>query len=47
MIGDTGHAVVVRDDESAAVVDMESRRTVRELDIGAPPGGSGYRRLFG
>ncbi|MFD4420939.1 BTAD domain-containing putative transcriptional regulator [Agromyces sp. NPDC058484] len=41
VIGDTGHAVIVRDDESAAVVDMESERSVRELDIGAPPGGFG------
>ena len=45
VIGDTGHAVVVRDDESAAVVDMESGRTVRELDIGAPPGGFGLPPL--
>ena len=45
VIGDTGHAVVVRDDESAAVVDMESGRTVRELDIGAPPGGFGLSPL--
>ena len=45
VIGDTGHAVVVRDDESAAVVDMESGRSVRELDIGAPPGGYGQPPL--
>lgn len=41
VIADTGHAVVIRDDESAAVVDMESGRTVRELDIGTPPRGVG------
>ncbi|GAA1765488.1 nSTAND1 domain-containing NTPase [Agromyces humatus] len=41
VIGDTGQAVIVRDDESAAVVDMGSGRSVRELDIGAPPGGFG------
>ena len=45
VIGDTGHAVIVRDDESAAVVDMESGRSVRELDIGAPPGGFGLPPL--
>ncbi|MFE5670093.1 BTAD domain-containing putative transcriptional regulator [Agromyces sp. NPDC056523] len=37
VIADTGLAVVVRDDESAAVVDMESGHTVRELDVGTPP----------
>lgn len=37
VIAETGHAVVVRDDESAAVVDMESGRTVRDLDVGTPP----------
>ncbi|MCD2442542.1 hypothetical protein LQ757_09680 [Agromyces sp. SYSU K20354] len=37
VIGNTGHAVIVRDDESVAVVDMESGRSVRELDVDAPP----------
>jgi WD40 repeat protein len=45
VIADTGHAVVVRDDESAAVVDMDSGHSVRELDIGAPPGGFGQPPL--
>ncbi len=45
VIADTGHAVVVRDDESAAVVDMESGRTVRELDIGSAPHGVGLPPL--
>lgn len=45
VIGDTGHAIVVRDDETAAVIDMESERSVRELDIGAPPGGFGLPPL--
>lgn len=45
VIADTGQAVVVRDDESAAVIDMESGRTVRELDVGAPPNGVGLPPL--
>lgn len=45
VIGATGHAVIVRDDESAAVVDMESGRAVRELDLGAPPHGVGLPPL--
>lgn len=45
VIADTGQAVVVRDDESAAVVDMESGDMVRELDIGTPPRGVGLPPL--
>jgi DNA-binding SARP family transcriptional activator len=45
VIPDTEHAVIVRDDETAAVIDMESGLTVRELDLGAAPHGGGLAPL--